>query len=349
MFTRKSQFIATAIVSLSFALPWGWSKVVKAQSEIKEVTINFEAWVGDEEFACGESYEDLGTSGSTITPTDYRFYVSDLALINEDGNAIPLELVQDGTWQYQNVALLDFEDKSGACGNGTSETRDMVVGTVPEGDYQSLQFTLGVPKGLNHQDAALAPSPLNLTSMWWNWQGGYKFLRVDLESDNAISNAIETHHNGTGGMSHSQTQTSHQSSSGGNQTSQSSSQTTIINNGQTTHSSSTQTSQHSSSGRTFLIHIGSTGCSDEARSNLFGCANPNRAEIMLEDFNPEDDVVIADLAELLSQTDLSRNQANTPAGCMSSPEDRDCGGIIQNLGLSFNGAPSPGQAFFWVD
>lgn len=350
---KKSILLSTAIALSCYG-------VSQAQSDTKEVTINFEAWVGDEEFACGQSYDNVGISKSTVTPTDFRFYVSDVALVDEDGNAFPIELEQDGKWQYQNVALLDFEDGSNACDNGTAETRSMVVGTIPEGDYTSLQFSLGVPKKLNHEDAAIAPSPLNLTSLWWNWQGGYKFLRVDLKPDTAISNVSESSHSSTshGEHGHSnvqinqQTTTSTSNQTHSQTTSQSSSQTSVIKNGEGTHhqSSSTHTSTHGdSSNNTFLIHLGSTGCKDSAQSDLFGCANPNRATIALEDFDPEDNIVIADLAELLYQTDLTSNQANTPVGCMSSPDDSDCGAIIDNLGLSFNGGASKGQKLFWVE
>lgn len=354
---KKSILLPTAIAKLAVGIAFGSYGVVQAQSDTKEVAINFEAWVGEEEFACGESYDNVGTSESTITPTDFRFYVSNVALVDEDGNAVPIELEQDGKWQYQNVALLDFEDGSGVCDNGTAETRTMVLGTVPEGNYESLQFTLGVPKKLNHEDAAIAPSPLNLTSMWWNWQGGYKFLRADLETDMAIANVAETSHSQTSHSQngHSNVQINQQTTNTSNQshsqtTSQTSSQTSIFKNGQGTHhqTSSTQISNQSSS-KTYLIHLGSTGCQDSAQSDLFNCANSNRANILLEDFDPEDNVVIADLAELLSQTDLTSNQANTPAGCMSSPDDSDCQEIIQNLGLSFNGQSSQGQALFWVE
>src|SRR5690606_39726454 len=36
---------------------------------------------------------------------------------------------------------------------------------------------------LNHLDASTAPSPLNFTAMFWSWQSGYKFLRVDTADD----------------------------------------------------------------------------------------------------------------------------------------------------------------------
>ena len=32
---------------------------------------------------------------------------------------------------------------------------------------------------LDHADASTAPSPLNLSGLFWDWNSGYKFLRVD--------------------------------------------------------------------------------------------------------------------------------------------------------------------------
>lgn len=350
MFNKKPIFIATAI-----SLIFGGS--AHAQSNMQQVTINFAGWIGDQEFACGENYEKVGTSESTLTPADFRFYVSDLALVDKEGKTVAIELEQDNQWQYQNVALIDFEDGTGACDNGTAETRTVVVGTVPEGDYQDLQFTLGVPKELNHKDAAIAPSPLNLTSLWWNWQGGYKFLRADLKTEQPISNVAvtnnsqSTHSQGDSGNVQINQQTNTTSHQGGSHsTSQTSTQTSIFKDGQGTHSqTSTVETTHQTANNTYIIHIGSTGCNDSARSDLFDCANPNRAKIVLEDFNVEKDVVVADLAELLSQTDLNSNQNNTPTGCMSSPDDDDCRGIMENLGLSKEVGTSREQTLFWVE
>jgi len=356
-FNKKSILLAVAML-------WGSMGIAQAQSDTQSVEINFSGWVGQDEFACGESYDQVGASETTITPTDFRLYVSEVALIDRDGNTVPVELEQDGKWQYENVALLDFEDGTEACDNGTTETNTTIVGTVPEGDYQSLQFTFGVPKKLNHEDAAIAPSPLNLTSMWWNWQGGYKFLRADLETDSAIANVSSMSSTSQHGDSNVQInqQSTHSNSHGGSQsTTQTSNQTSIFKNGTGTHtsSSSTQTSNsnhdhgdtnHQASGNSYLIHIGSTGCKDSAQSSLFGCANPNRSTIVLEDFDLEDNTVAVDLAELLYESDLTTNQANTPAGCMSSPEDSDCSPIMQRLGLSSSSmTSSEGQQFFFVE
>ena len=146
------------------------------------VTLRFAAQVNGQPFACGQRYADIGTTRSTTTPSDLRFYVSELALVDEAGRAVPVTLAQDGMWQLENLALLDFEDGSGPCRNGTADTNTEVRGSVPAGRYTGLRFTLGVPFARNHGDPTTAPAPLNLTAMFWNWQGGYKFVKFDTAS-----------------------------------------------------------------------------------------------------------------------------------------------------------------------
>ncbi len=42
-----------------------------------------------------------------------------------------------------------------------------------------MAFTLGIPSDLNHQDAFDAEPPFDTTQMFWEWNSGYRFLRVD--------------------------------------------------------------------------------------------------------------------------------------------------------------------------
>jgi uncharacterized repeat protein (TIGR04052 family) len=109
-------------------------------------------------------------------------YVSQVKLVRKDGTAVPVSLTQDGVWQYQNVALIDFENGEGPCRNGTTPTNTSVRGSVPTGEYTGVELTVGVPFTLNHQDPTVATSPLNSTAMFWNWQGGYRFIKFDTAS-----------------------------------------------------------------------------------------------------------------------------------------------------------------------
>jgi len=146
------------------------------------VAVHFQAVVGSEKLACGRTYAGVGTSKSTLSPRDFRFYVHNVALLDDTGKAIPLQLAQDGKWQLDDVALLDFEDATGGCVNGTPETNDRVVGSVPAAHYKGLRFTLGVPFNKNHTDLTAQPPPLNLTALAWVWNAGRKFARLDFSS-----------------------------------------------------------------------------------------------------------------------------------------------------------------------
>lgn len=149
------------------------------QSATEPVEIRFTAQINGQGFECGKSYTNIGTTKSTITPSDFRMYVSQVQLLTADGKSVPVTLTQDKTWQLDNVALLDFENGQGPCRNGTPATNMSVRGMVPPGSYTGLSFVVGVPFERNHGDPTVSPAPLSSTAMFWNWQGGYKFIKFD--------------------------------------------------------------------------------------------------------------------------------------------------------------------------
>jgi uncharacterized repeat protein (TIGR04052 family) len=153
-----------------------------AQSADQTVRLRFAAVVGDRPVACGQTYEGIGTSKSAIIFVDFRMYISRARLVKADGSEQPVKLTQDGLWQLDDVALLDFENGSGACVSGTQPTRDFIEGRVPAGSYVGVRFDMGLPFDKNHREPTLQPSPLNLTRMFWSWNAGYKFIRMDIRS-----------------------------------------------------------------------------------------------------------------------------------------------------------------------
>lgn len=278
---------------------------------LQDIEIRFAAAVNGEAFDCGKSYANVGTTASTLTPLDFRFYVHNLRLVNAAGEAVSLQLVQDGKWQYQNLALLDFEDKSAGCSSGNPDTHFVVKGKVPAGTYKGLQFGLGVPFELNHQDMNRAASPLNLSSLFWNWRGGYKFTRIDFASTGQ-PNGYSIHLGSTGctGMGTSAMRIQH---------------------GDEDHGSESHGAAHSSESQVI----------PPAQ-----CTYANRPEVSLPDFEPTQHTVVADLGQLLRASNIDVNQADTASGCMSGPDDADCQGIFQQLGLPFGTMPASPQGFF---
>lgn len=146
------------------------------------VHVDFAAVVADKPFACGQSYSNIGTTKSSVTVSDFRFFVSGVALLDAAGKETPVALTQDGKWQNGAVALIDFENGTATCSNGTPDLHTSIDGTVPPGDYVGLRFDIGLPFDVNHKDPTTAPSPLNLTRLFWNWNAGYKFARIDMKT-----------------------------------------------------------------------------------------------------------------------------------------------------------------------
>lgn len=289
------------------------------------VTLKFKALVGEQGFVCGQTYSGIGRTQSRITPSDFRFYVSDVTLIDAKGQAVPVDLDQDGVWQHQNLALLDFEDGTGPCRNGNAGLHDVVTGQAPAGRYHGVRFTLGVPFKLNHSDPTIAPSPLNLTSMFWAWQSGYKFVKIDMAS------------------------TGQPQSPGPSREVSMRDQVEAMARVDAMKKSGALPKRQSPKAAGFSIHLGSTDCASASlTSPPEACRNPNRTTITFDHFDVATNVIAADLASLLGNTNVDANAENTAPGCMSASDDADCPGIMAAFGLPYAGQPARPQLFFGV-
>lgn len=270
-------------------------------------TIHFEARVGDLPFSCSTLEVGMGSTHATVEPLDFRVYVHDVRLVDASGNEVPFTLTDDGKWQYHGVALLDFEDKTGSCENGTIDVNTTLVGTVPRGTYAGLKLKIGVPFELDHADVATAPSPLNLSGLFWNWNGGYKFARIDarMPTTNGSMGTDAGMDAGTdmdGGMM----MDAGMAMDGG----------MVMDMG------------------VFNIHLGSTECQGDRATGatVSTCGRPNVGEVVLTGFDPLTKTVLADYAALVAGTDLSQDHGGAP-GCMSGSDDPDCPNVLAHLGV----------------
>jgi uncharacterized repeat protein (TIGR04052 family) len=156
----------------------------RGASDSEEITIRFKAVIGNEDFKCGKTFDDVGSKDSSVEPADFRAFVQDVALIDEDDNEVPVRLAVRAPWQSEDVGLLDFEDGTGLCsGEGNSETNLTLVGTVPKGKYKGITFANGVPEALNHADPTTLEDPLKTyASMSWGWLLGFRFSVIQLSA-----------------------------------------------------------------------------------------------------------------------------------------------------------------------
>ena len=156
--------------------------VSQAHAQTQALQLNFKAKVNGQPFECGQSYGSVGSTKAQVTPSDFRLFLSQVELMNTSGQWQVMTLDEDQRWQINNIALLDFENASGPCRSGTTGMNASVRGSLPAGRYSAVRFTLGLPFEMNHGDPTVAYAPLSTTAMFWNWQGGYKFLKFDLSN-----------------------------------------------------------------------------------------------------------------------------------------------------------------------
>lgn len=184
---RNNQFTIAVAIASSMTLAAcsdsdDVSDIVEATTE--NVSINFAAQINGADFTCGQTYTGIGTGPDDFKAKDFRIYVHDAHIHDElTGEEYSIELTQDGVWQLDNLALLDFEDATADC-TGTAETNTALKGTVTVPVTVDLAaaevcFEVGVPADKNHIDEATAASPLNASGMLWAWKVGRKYVRID--------------------------------------------------------------------------------------------------------------------------------------------------------------------------
>jgi methionine-rich copper-binding protein CopC len=287
-------------------------------AEMAEMTLKFAFKAGKEDVTCGKEVKNLGARRTAAQIMDARFYISNIRLISAGGAEVPFALQADGKWQTDRVALLDFEDGSGMCKEtGTPDMRNIVVGKAPAGKYTGVVFDLGIPFELNHADVAVEKAPLNIQALWWNWQTGYKFVRIDLATNVAPPNDKWFIHLGSTGCGKMEGHGGHGGHGG-------------------------QGGGHGAGG----------GQSMANKPPEKPCANPNLATIRLTRFDPARDQIVADLSGLLTNVNIAQSTPK-PAGCMSGVDDPDCRRLIPNFGLSLTNGQCVngcrGQRFFRVE
>jgi uncharacterized repeat protein (TIGR04052 family) len=169
----------------------------------KSISLAFAALVGSTPVDCTTTFTAQGDPAEDVQISDFRLYLSAIDLVDDQGTAVPLVL-EENDFQSDGLALLDFEDGTGLCATtGDAETHTTITGTVPDGTYTGVRFVVGVPFEKNHQDVGAAAAPLDRISMFWNWNGGYKYVRIDLKNETPVSmggneNAWNIHLGATG-------------------------------------------------------------------------------------------------------------------------------------------------------
>lgn len=148
--------------------------VVGCQPKSSSIVMPIQLQLSDAPFNCQSEYIQ-GEEEWQLS--QFQFYLSNPSVVI-NGETYPLSFVER-PWQQKNIALLGE-----VCGYSSQWLLEFEPIDIALTDA-TLNFTLGVPFELNHLDPMTQQSPLNQSDMFWTWQLGHKFLRLDLQSSQA--------------------------------------------------------------------------------------------------------------------------------------------------------------------
>lgn len=126
----------------------------------------------------GQSYTN--GSGESLSFTTVRYYVSNIQLEKMDGTV----------WsETESYHLVDADDAGSAL---------LTLTDVPVGEYHKISYQIGVDSARNvsgAQDGALSPA----NNMFWTWNSGYIFVKVEGNAPAAADGKFAYHLGGFAG------------------------------------------------------------------------------------------------------------------------------------------------------
>ncbi len=128
------------------------------------LSFHLHTMVGTTPAAYGVTFQT--SEGRKFTLSDFRYYISNIELIKNDGDVVSLagKVLLAGPSQH------------------TYE-----IGDVPTGNYKGFRFVLGLDSITNHKDPTTYESdePLAIQSpgIHWSWNSGYIFMKMEGQVD----------------------------------------------------------------------------------------------------------------------------------------------------------------------
>jgi hypothetical protein len=148
-----------------------------------EFVVEFDNRVGTTNLALNTANtEYTNENGDPFNITTLKYYISNIKLTDADGNVFEDPTTEDGAKGYY---LVDASKP---------ETAEITLTDVPVGDYEKLEFTIGVDGNRVSEGAQVgALDPVN--EMFWSWNAGWIFYKFEGTSPNSTEdgNAVVYH------------------------------------------------------------------------------------------------------------------------------------------------------------
>ena len=147
-----------------------------SQKTSSNVTLELNHFVGDKMLILDDSTY-VNSLNQTFSISKFTYYIGQLKFNRIDGTSFFID-------DYYLVS--EEEEKK--------VSKSISLNTIPKGEYQSIEFILGVDSARNcsgAQSGALDP----INAMFWTWNTGYIFMKLEGKSNysSALGTILEYH------------------------------------------------------------------------------------------------------------------------------------------------------------
>lgn len=169
--------IALSVASLSLM---NCKKETDDLSGTGSVTFEFENRAGSEAFEFKKDY--LNAMGETVNFSTFNYYVSNFVLVKSDGT------------EY----IVPKDSCYFLCKQENADSRTFTISGIPAGDYNEVRFVIGVDSlksvsDISERSGVLDPAD-GAAGMYWAWNSGYIFVKIEGTSPQAPLNANTGEH-----------------------------------------------------------------------------------------------------------------------------------------------------------
>jgi hypothetical protein len=139
------------------------------------ISFELENRAGNSELELGKNY--VTHRGDTVNFTKFDYFISNFVLIKDDGSEYTVP--KDASYFL--------------CKHDQPATRTITLDNIPAGNYKAVRFIIGVDSlksvsDISERTGVLDPSA-GASGMYWAWNSGYIFVKVEGTSPQAPLNA----------------------------------------------------------------------------------------------------------------------------------------------------------------
>ncbi|MBP6826220.1 MAG: hypothetical protein KA165_06665 [Saprospiraceae bacterium] len=140
------------------------------------VTLEFDNRAGDAALAFGTNYTNA--AGETVKFSTFNYFVSNFVFVKTDGT------------EY----VVPKDSCYFLCKHEDADSREITISGIPAGDYEEIRFIIGVDSAKSVSDIAQRTGVLDpaagAAGMYWAWNSGYIFVKVEGTSPQAPLNTM---------------------------------------------------------------------------------------------------------------------------------------------------------------